>query len=914
MIKNKKRIRLLTAALITAILLNTLALFAFASESQEVFVDKSRYMTDKIYVSSSTVSLDDNGCAVMTLSGAEASASMNVDTGLVSSGDNSLRIVINNASLSSSMTVEYTYKNSEKVSGEVHEIKILKGNGNVEYIVPVSALSSIDSLKLTFNGAESGKITILSVGSISYYNDSRTYYGKINESEYDVESGEVTLSGSIDWETVSKNGGAKIAVYKLSQSGTADSVTGYDSPIFDCAISLNFNISFKLEKAMDICSKYFVAVITKDGDILPVSPEFYLKLKSSSDTQLTNDGSFKAIETSMYAGAIECGSSAAFVDVYLDRFPSVGENGFQYIVDGVEYYIDSTYISELDEQIKAYFASGTDVYFRLLIGDAGYEKLFFTSDVTGNAEYYAIDIDNSEVFAKLFAYTEYVVSRYASDENGRLKGIVLGRSLDVSEKYNYTGQELPLNAYSEKLAKTCAVLRNILDKNCKGAELVIPVSDADFGADKTVAQSIKSGVYAVDRLLDSTMLYLKQYGTNVKNIYFMMESDVSPIENDVNEEGDGVAGSERSLITDPKEQALLNCLRFEKMVSKLSHEYLLLPDRYIYCWYPTFKSPANNYIYNYNIAASLKSVKLFVVSTVEFYEDELYGERELFTAVRNTYKYADTEKNAEVSKEALIKLYLNSWNDLIDGFSQSATARRALLEQELKHAVPDAVKGSYKMWDFSSTGVSLGWEALYGCDRVVVQSVADHSPRTLVASVPHVARDDIGAEYGTIVYTQGNTLKVDRISGLSFDVFIPQSDEEKIYEIVITVSSDDEEIESSGVVFSGDDSTLYADIESLDVIRAIKISARDLNPSGDDKAESFELCINGISIHSSKYTDEELENAVLSGAMEDDLFDENQKFYQSRALKITAIVTAISVAFVVICMCIHYLVRKNRIK
>ena len=896
-------IRVFTAFLLCVMMLNIASISISAADETGLTVNANRFLTEAINAFNGTLSADGEGNAVLSINGEQSYISMSMKHSFRVEGANSLRILVGNASLCESMTVEYIYEDGQgELKSGLENVELLKATGVIEYIVPVKNPYGMTSLKITFNGASNGNVTIASIGIISYYSNNENYVGNIVKSEYDNLSRKAMISGILNWETVSKNNGAKIAIYSLNGNRSVDDIIA-DEYIASCDISLNFNITFELDKEISSAFGFFAALLTTDGKVLPIAPEFYLSSKNNGKDKISGEG-FKGISTSLYGGAIETGSEVVYLDIYIDRLVSNNENGIQYIIDDKEYYIDIEYINELDEALKAYGAADVEVYFRILITAEGKDKFFYTLDPDMNAQYYSPYINNENMLSRLFAYLDYIFTRYSKNGSGNVKGIVLGRSVDLANEYNYCGKNMSMREYSEYLARLCAVVRNILDRSGRGLEVIFPISDERLGDNTVLLESSFNGGYPSELLISSMLKYIEQYEIDMSNIYFMLESDAAPIYENVNFENGSALPDDSPKYVSTVDKTHSSCLEFSNMIEGLARKYESLPKTFVYCWYASDNSIVNNYFYNYNVATSVKNVRSVVV---DISSDNIDEETAKFSNIRNAYKYADTHKNEELSEDTLQKLGVDGWRDLIDGFTQMDLIKQKLLEKEFNHSIPSFVKGSYKLWDFTSSAGNIGWENLYGCQKLSVYTFSSDISRSLVAEM--ITMNSIGAEYGSLIYNQDNSLKVGEISGLSFDIFIPEADEEKIYEIVVTVSNDEMIIESSGVVFSGVGTIIYADIEEMDTVDSIKFNIRDLN--SDAEGEAYNVCVKNISIHSVKYSDYELERMVLSGEM----IDNAENDYDLNSNDMLAVIVGVvcgSIFAVAIFWGVYTVIQRNR--
>ena len=176
----KTRQRVFTIIMTSMLLLSSLTVFASDGDTVRILsVDVDRFMTDTVNASGGSLSSDKDRNVIVSLNnGVATSLNMDVKRTSFPTGANSLRIVIVNDTLCESMTVEYMYKTDGGIqsSGSV-SCELIKGSGAMEYILPVEEVSTLTSMKLTFNGALSGGITLMSISPVSYYYDGRTDVG-----------------------------------------------------------------------------------------------------------------------------------------------------------------------------------------------------------------------------------------------------------------------------------------------------------------------------------------------------------------------------------------------------------------------------------------------------------------------------------------------------------------------------------------------------------------------------------------------------------------------------------------------------------------------------------------------------------------------------------------------------------------
>lgn len=856
---NRNINRIISTVLCLVLILSALALTVGAElgEINKVTVLPKRFCTSEMTVENAIAEKNNNGSVSLAFNGSTPKISMEISPLRTETKANALRIVLQNESTVNTIRLDYIYKDQNGMNkSESSYADIHKKPESVEYIVPISEVDNMTKLVINFNSDEnaSGKITIVSIGAISYCVDDAEYVGALVSNDFNSITNSATFSGTVSYDTVLENPNGKVVLYKLDSNESIEDVDFTHPCVASCPITLNFKFDFKVKSVSDICARYFAAVLTENNDILPITPETCLTEISCEDNiSFESDIGFKGIETSFYAGAVENGTSVAFVDIYLNNLENIHGDGYQYILDdGQEYYFDRNYIAELDATIKSYNSANISVYLRFLV-DA-YDTSFSTAEWNGQVkgvEYFGIDTRNDEVVNKLYACADFIVSRYTGEEFDSLRGVVLGRTLDRAYQYNYCGM-MPMAEYADVLARTFGILKQVGDKKGKALEVVLPMSNNVLESEALINADNRDKNYPSNMLSECVVRMVKQYGFNLSSLYFMLESTEAPI---VSQQFVGAT----------------DCLKFINSVNILAHKYDGMSDEILFCWYPDTEMASNDitasYVYNYNLLSCIKGVRSYVVSIVNKKSNDLTLEKNVFNSLKSIYKYSDTQNNYKIGESVLSILGKESWQDVFEGYSESEAVKKVLKEESLLYSFPSELKGSYTMWDFSKLSGTAGWGASDGCSSLMIYTPSKDLPRALAAEFKPGAWSDFGADYGSITY-QSSDLLTKEISGMSFDLLLTSHREEDgMFEIKITFGSDDSVLETSGVIKENTRTTVYADVSKIDKVEYVKISVRSLEGTIGSYTELF---VNSIDVHSEKYNDNELEDMVSSGKITGD--------------------------------------------
>ena len=846
----RKFVSAILALLISFNFFVSVAVYAENESHQSASVDVDRFLTNTVTAHGGELFVTDEGHLELVAKENTPSLTMDITPLAAQTKANSLRIVLENDSECESVGVVYSYKNSANISQNDETRFSIKPNTSkekCEYIVPLKSPDTMTKLTLNFHGIKSGKITVISIGAVSEYNDNVTYYGNLLKAEYDPNSKKAVFSGEIvSHETFTQNRNALIVLYKLNASENISDVRYVHPYIASCGMTLTFRFDLVIENEADVLARYFAAILTTDNNVIPLTADTYLQSTVKVDLESKDNIGFKGLETELYSFSAENGSAVAFVDVFLDDIISDGDTGYQYVIDGYEYYFDRDRIRELDNIIRSHSNEGSDVYLRFLV-----------SSDNAEAEYLAITPNSAKQINDIFAVSDFIVSHYKDYKN--IKGIILGRSLDLVSKYNYC-DVISVSEYSEMIVRTCMLFEKAMEKNSVALEIILPVSDSMFGKEYLVTAESRDESYPTDRFISSVVKCLDKYGTEISNVYFMLESTHSPFSVSCDTETSCVP-------IETKYINASNCQVFKSFIKDLSNKYPELNEDVFFCYIPSAEMSESDfvasYVYNYNILAGTKGIRSFILSVFER-EDETG----LFD-IQKEYKYIDTDttKSREIEERVLASLGASKWEELSKNYDPSLVGRINFIENNLEYTKDMDIKGTYCLWDFSTSNGTLDWLGADGCDSLSVHTLSVNENRALVAYMLNGEDLKNGAMYGSIIYKAPDTLSLKDVKSLSFDIFIPHKEANDYssgpaYEIIVKIVGDGMITESRGRAFAGQKETVFANIDEMSDVEYIKLSVRRLDVESD---ENYYVCIDGISIHSELYTSNELEEIVLSG-------------------------------------------------
>ena len=228
--------------------------------------------------------------------------------------------------------------------------------------------------------------------------------------------------------------------------------------------------------------------------------------------------------------------------------------------------------------------------------------------------------------------------------------------------------------------------------------------------------------------------------------------------------------------------------------------------------------------------------------------------------MKNTFKYIDTDKCAQVTEGMLEIFGVESWIEL-PGIANAPTegAKRIYTANTLL-TLPNGIKGSFDYFDFSHGILSSGWYRGVGCDGIHTKydSTQTRAVRADMTSVGELLHEY--ELYESLIYTPY----------LEFDIRMESESEDSLYEVSFVMEGDNASTEASGVVRGGERTSVVLRMptqEQAQRVGSFKIGIRALynendGNNGNGNGNTATLWLYGIRGHSTEHTDEELAELI----------------------------------------------------
>ena len=826
-----KRNRFLCMVLLCAILLTGLSHTALAKN--ETSVDPNRFMCETISAEGATVSRTFSGSVSVSFRGATPILFAALSPSAEAVQGNAIRIVLKNDSYCNLLHV--TYRQNGVLLEQ--QIAIERRSGKQDCFVYVQNPESITELQIALLGGTNGTVELYGIGIVSVYDDSGEKPGEITECAYRAESKTVTVSGNIKHEIVSGTRDASVALYVFGLNDRVDKkLLEQASPIARAPFSVRFEFSVPAISFSERFMQYVVAIVDSGDRVLhwytPSVPSIESDAKAVSP-------SFKGVSTAHGSFAVSADAGLAVIDVYLDQMQSEKNNGLLHAKDGVYFYIDRSYIYELDETIEQYSKDGCQVYLRFLLsGGSEYNILHGSTPSTVEAVYNGISLSGDTARLTLYAYTDFLCHRYAEAGKGKIHGIVLGRAVDLASTYNYVGNKT-LAEYTEIYATALHIISEATKQREVPIDLVVPMSDV-YDWDGSAAG--RRGEYPTRLFLVSLCKMIKDRFGDAFSVRVLLEGKTLP----------------KLLSKETVEETRVsadNLAEWEATLQLLSRRYPSLYEKYLYYWQPDGKlSPeelSRAYVYTY-YKLSMGTAAGFILAPDE--NESVETLRSLF----ETVKYVNTQLGKSRNQEILFEIGAISWEELIPGIDENALIERNVYISKTYSIPAFLVHGSYVMWDYQQGRSVYDWFASTDCSSLYVKDV-DGMGRALVATV---TGEEACSE---VIYSYSADEIMGVVDMLSIDIMVLGEPGSR-YNLTFEVCGDSSSCVVNAEVESGKKETVYISTLRLDKNDRIK-NIRLFSVPVSGVSEAYQLCVEQLSAHSTSLSDEALEKAILSARL-----------------------------------------------
>ena len=766
---------------------------------------------------------------------------------------NTVQIKLSNASELRTLRFTYSYLDVKTgyVTSKTQNVEISPMSGPASYYIYTGEVSFIKDFSIALDSATGGQVKIHSIKPVAVYEGyAEDTFAAINERYVDTSEKTVVISGSVFHNYLINHTDHSLALFVLGRNESFyEAIEGGKSYSAISKMSSRFNFEIKLRDLWTDASvlQYAVASLSPEGEYTLLSAPFSLQGDFAVAKTEMGRNNIKGIEYDDFSLAVDTGAGYAVVDVYLDKLAGASVGGHIYTIDDTFLYFDSDYVKELDLRIKNLYASECKVYLRLLISkDCDENILPFVSAGAGDeAEFLAVSLRDEESEKSFYAFVDFLANRYSKKENGKITGLILGKSINEWERYNYSSAG-DIVEYSKEYSTAFSFMARCASRSISSLEVLLPISD----------RTGDGAGYNKELLLISVCRYLSDEGGLDYSILYESRNSQEPLK-------DSAEFDETDIEYD-------NIADFEMMLENLSGLHENAPRTYMYLWEPgkdmSYEKLYAFYVYNYYSVMFSERAAAFILSCPGNDIGEVFSDSFL-----NLIKYIDTKKNEDGTLCTLALEYfgVESLGQLIESFDCELITYRILNEAVSPETPPQDVKGRYALWDFTTAFGVLDWFAGSGCSSLSLDFAYQGEKNLCAVSV-----DDVKKEYLEIVYNFEYPESIKDVPYITFDFAIEDGGLDLLYEVRVIMGDKEHRLETKKTVRSGADSFITivtGECEEMEQLDYIRFSVRQIS---DGESGVFRYYISEINAESNKKSSEELEKSIsLSRA-----FAKNQQF------------------------------------
>lgn len=788
-------------------------------------------------------------------------ASINSDAYIPYSEDklNAVRIVVSNYSLLDEMDFYYTYLDTKlgKYVSDSKTIKLEQTDKPLSYIIQTGDVTLISKFSLILDSTSEGIFSIHAIEPVSFYEGySDELYGEISECKVNSDKKLLNIEGNVYHIFLTSHDDYTLACYQLrSGENLEELIQNGAKPIASQKMSSRFSFEIKLSKLGEyaLISKYAIVAISNEGDYFLICAPTSVKGKFSSAETSSGRTNIKGLQYENVSVAVDSGIGTAVIDVYLDKLTNSTNSGHLYATKDTFIYFSADYIAELDKKIKNLYSAGCKVYLRLLVSaDADNALLPYVNPegMGAGTSLLAVNLSESDAERNFFATVDYIATRYSGITYGKISGLILGKSLDMMNKYNYSG-DIYLADYAVTVANALEIMARTAVTSIPEIEIILPVSDA---------RADKNG-FDTELFLLSVCQYLDMGGG--LEFSLMLESSHSPYSISEKRIKNGYK------LTPANEESNYYCTDniyvFERILDYLGSKSKSSPKSYIYHWTPDLSALGEElntaYIYNYYSIMFSDKASSFVISL----PTDKMGQKAIDT-LGYLMKYIDTERNkdGQLSLSALNVLGAESWTDLISNYNEEKITYRVFYEAKSLEKIPQTVKGRYSLWDFSSAFGSLGWFEGNNCSSVYVDATTPGG-KSLCALISGKISDSDG--YSDVVYSYEYPEDLSLIPYIEFEFNIDDMGEGTLYEIMVIIGGGGHRLETTKQVHGSQaDSIIVSTVNSneLSKMEYLRFCVRRVYDEENNTDGDFKLYLKKVTAYNEKYDDAAFEKAIAN--------------------------------------------------
>ena len=706
---------------------------------------------------------------------------------------------------------------------------------------------------------------------------------------YDKKQKVININGSVSHEVFVAHRDYIVNLYRIDFNSSLETVLKEDDPLASTAISIKFNFVVDVDNIMDILSQYVVVLVSPSGIPEYIGAELFPSVESEFISN-TDRSLYKGIETSSASAALQGAPSVAIVPVIMNKLVSSGHTGYLYSFEDINIFFDKQYIDQLDIFVRNLSSIGAKIYFRLLFED---------DENSNGKEYYVPELYSDDLTNKLYAYCDFLSTRYSSYKNGYISGVIIGKSLDDLEGCNYSTVS-DVKEYSKLLARYGMTVGLAIRNRIPSADIVYSFSNINsyVGSNaKTINKAYPSDI--LENLCD----YFDEYYSDDFDFSITLESSQTPLNiSDLATEKhiDISARADDNYITESNIEIISNYIAY------LEGKYESFPQEFMYIWSPAedLRGNALSCAYSYLYYKLFPTDKLssFVVSLEEG-SDRIYD-------VLNIVKHIDAQDGWYFTSPLLEFFKITSWAAIIPDFNREDYLHRYHKVVSPISVLPINIAGRFSYFDFTKSSDKTGWFSGSGCSMIDMYN-SDSLGRSLCANMNFDAGSS--KDYSHLFYSYEYCENFVYTPYVAIKLSIEsEKKSSEIFELKISFIDSNNVYEFSQIVYTDEEAYIYVDLSDFSKKYMADYIQFSLRPMGESRG-NYKLLISSFEGFSKEHNNDELEKLIFAERLRiRDLAFENEQNAQND-MSVFIPMAVIFVASIIAVMLFFFLRRDDNV-
>ena len=247
-------------------------------------------------------------------------------------------------------------------STSVAAVSLWEGEETSYYLIDVPSDMAVTHIRLRLSGAPGAHLYLVSVEpplSSSNYRKSRL--GEISSATF-VDGNTLSVRGSLDSDASIEYLSYKLVLFALKPTESLSDLSLDSMRLEELSVSQKFD--FRVRPDATTAEMKYVVALVNEKECIPISDPFYAYPKKESDASIGYKGVYADGSIDPYAA----GAQTALVDFDLNRLLRPDEEGGYtklYIIDGIYYNLDISYMNQIRRTLELSHACGIQTILHL---------------------------------------------------------------------------------------------------------------------------------------------------------------------------------------------------------------------------------------------------------------------------------------------------------------------------------------------------------------------------------------------------------------------------------------------------------------------------------------------------------------------------------------------------------------------